>query len=366
MKNGAPAAGIRLALWPPDMRAITSLLGGVALAGCFQSVPGPTGGQSGSVADAIAYRDDLAGHPGCATDGMTYTPASIPGYACAAKAYPTGGVDESKSLVLLIHGNSDTPAEFEAFEAGDPMLAEDLVADGHEVIAIDLRIDKCDDPQANNDTENAARNVDHGWTTPLVEALITQVIAAHPDRPISLVGFSLGVTAIRDALRRLHLAGAIDGGVWSHLEDVVLLAGANHGVSSFARLCGKNPTMRGEVACEMGNRDAYAPTEFLAALNGPDGAWETPCSDGQTAFGEDACAGHTVAYTTVVMRDIANGSYQDEFVSEASAALAGADNRTIELTDVDESGYFFGGLLKNHYGSARSAAALSIVREVLQ
>lgn len=348
------------------MRRTNALILAAALGGCFQSIPGPTGGGGGegTVDDAIEYRDDLANHPGCSTAGLAYTAANIPGYPCAAKAYGTGGTD--KSIVILVHGNSDTPDEFEKFDGGDPMIEETLSADGHEVIAVDLRIDECDDPQANNDTENAARNIDHGWGVPIVESLIEAEIAKNPDRQIALVGFSLGVTTIRDALRRLHLAGEIDGGVWSHLSNVVLLAGANHGVSSFAKLCGKNPTMRGEVACEMGNRDAFTPTEFLSAINGPDGAWETPCSDGATAFGEDACGGHTVDYTTVVMRDIANGSYQDEFVSEASAGLAGADNRLIELTDVDESGYFFGGLLKNHYGSARSAAAVAIVKEVLQ
>jgi len=147
---------------------------------------------------------------------------------------------------------------------------------------------------------------------------------------------------------------------------VVFLAGANHGVSTYARLCGKNPTMRGTVACELGSRDAYSPTDFMIPLNGSAGAYETPCSDGETAFGEGgACGGNTVQYTTVVMRDIDDGSYQDEFVSEASSHLEGADNRLIELTDTDESGYFFNGLLKNHYGAARSPAALQIVSEVV-
>jgi len=346
------------------MRATPLLAAALFAGGCFNSIAGPTGAGDGSVEDVIEYRDNLGAHPGCSKDGMSYAPASIPGYRCAAKAY--GGSDPSKALVILVHGNSDTPDEWEVFDGGQPMVAERLTSAGHPVIAIDLRIDKVDDPQANNDTENAARNIDHGWGVPILEDLITNVIADNPDRPIDLVGFSLGVTTIRDALRRLHIAGEIDGGVWSHLENVVLLAGANHGVSTFTKLCGKNPTMRGEVACELGNRDAYSPTDFLSALNGADGAWETPCSDGATAFGEDACGGHTVAYTTVVMRDISNGSYQDEFVSEASSALEGADNRLIELSDTDDSGYFFGGLLKNHYGSARSAAALAIVEEVLQ
>jgi pimeloyl-ACP methyl ester carboxylesterase len=344
------------------MRASISLAA-VLLGGCFHSIPGPTGDDDGgSSEDAIEYRDDMNGHPGCTTDGLTYPAAALPGFACAAKAY--GGTSATKSVVLLVHGNSDSPLEWEQFEDGAPMLAERLVAAGHPTYAVDYRIDRCDDPQANNDTENAARNVDHGWAVPIVQRFILAAIEKYPDRKLTLVGFSLGVTVIRDALRRIHLAGDVPD-LWSHLDHVVLLAGANHGVSSFARLCGKNPTMRGEVACEMGNRDAYAPTDFLSALNGPDGAWETPCADGATAFGEDACNGATVKYTTVVMRDIANGSYQDEFVSEASSALAGADNRLLELTDVDESGYFFGGLLKNHYGSARSAAALAIALEVL-
>jgi pimeloyl-ACP methyl ester carboxylesterase len=336
------------------------------LAGCFKSIPGPADDDDGGGAeDAIEYRDDLDSHPGCSSAGMTYSPASIPGYACAAKAYAGAG-DPGKPVVILVHGNSDTPAEWERFEGGDPMLSEQLIAAGYKVVALDLRIDLVDDPQANNDTENAARNVDHGWTVPLTQALIGAVLDGEPDRQIALIGFSLGVTTIRDALRRMHLAADDPAALWSRIDDVVLLAGANHGVSSFPRLCGKNPTMRGKVACEMGHRDAYSPTDFLVPLNGPSGAWETPCSDGASAFGDaDVCGGHTVAYTTVVMKDIAMGSYQDEFVSEASAALDGADNRLLELTDVDTSGYFFGGLLQNHYGSARSAAALAIVEEVL-
>jgi dienelactone hydrolase len=336
-------------------------------AGCFSGMAQPSGDDDGawSIDDAIEYRD-LDSHPGCTTAGLRYAPASISGFRCAAKSYPLpSGVTENTAapIVLLVHGNSDAPDSWEHFEDGPPMLAERLAARGLRVYALDLRIDKVDDPQGNNDTENAARNVDHGWAVPLTQHFIEKVLAANPDRHIALVGFSLGVTTIRDALRRIHAAGDVE--LWSRLDDVVLLAGANHGVSSFARLCGKNPTMRGRVACEMGSRDNFSPTDFSLALNGPDHAYETPCSDGETAFGDAACGGHTVHYTTVVMRDIMNGSYQDEFVSEASTALAGADNRKIELTDVDETGYFFNGLLKNHYGSCRSAAALDIVDEVL-
>ena len=124
--------------------------------------------------------------------------------------------------------------------------------------------------------------------------------------------------------------------------------------------------MRGRVACELGARDNFAPTDFMRPLNGPGNVDESPCADGDTAYGKTgACDGHVVTWTTVVMKDIADGSYQDEFVSEASSRLTGADNLTIGLTDVDESGYFFNGLLKNHYGAARSQAAVDLTVQVL-
>jgi pimeloyl-ACP methyl ester carboxylesterase len=333
---------------------------------------GGDGGDDGagfSIEDAITYRD-LASHPGCSTADMSYAAGGPDGYQCAGKAYPADSEDTAKPIVLLVHGNSDTPDSWERWpkETGMPQIAETLSELGHRTYAIDLRIDLVDDPGSNNDTENAARNVDHGWSTPLAQRFIASALEAEPDRRFVLIGFSLGSTIIRDALRRLHLE-AQDGGTspWPQLERVILLAGAHHGVSTFARLCGKNPTMRGQVACELGSRDNYAPTDFLSAINGPDGAYETPCSDGDSAFGEaDACGGNTVAYTTAVMRDIADGSYQDEFVSESSSSLKGADNHLLELTDTDDSGYFFEGLLKNHYGASRSQAALDIVVEALE
>ena len=65
------------------------------------------------------------------------------------------------------------------------------------------------------------------------------------------------------------------------------------------------------------------------------------------------------------MEDLRGGEQQDLFVSEASSALRGADNRTIGLNDVDESNYFFCGLFRNHYGAARSEAAMDVVRQAL-
>jgi len=329
------------------------------------------GGGDGSFLDAIDYRDDLATHPGCSTAGLAYAPAQIPGFACAAHEYTTND-DGTSPIVLLIHGNSDSPRGWETSsnpscdpqgaDEGAPMLAERLAAAGRKVIALDMRTDLVDDPAGNNDTENAAKNMSHGWGTPLAEHFIRSVLDAFPDRHIQIVGFSFGVTVARDALRRLD----VDEGyaVWPRVDDVVLLAGGNHGVSTFA-LCATNPTMRGAVTCEMGDRAAYSPTPFLAALNGPEGAWETPCHDGTAAFGRDVCDAHSVAYTTVVMKDIDEGTQQDPFVSQASSALDGADNETVDLTDFDQSDYFFCGLFKDHYGAARSQAALAIVLAAL-
>jgi hypothetical protein len=142
------------------------------------------------------------------------------------------------------------------------------------------------------------------------------------------------------------------------------MAGANHGVSSFP-LCSTNPTMRGTVVCEMGDRASYSPTYFTKPLNGPSGEFETPCGDGEMAFGESVCDGATVEYTTVVMEDLPGGEQQDLFVSEASAALKGADNRTLGLNDFDKTNYFFCGLFKNHYGATRNEVALGFVAEKL-
>jgi len=84
------------------------------------------------------------------------------------------------------------------------------------------------------------------------------------------------------------------------------------------------------------------------------------------AFGQKAvCGKHKVAYTTLVMHDTPNGPLQDEFVSQGSAMLKGADNQTVALSDIDTTGYFYNGLFKNHYGALRSETALKILMAAL-
>ena len=334
-------------------------------------------------------------HPGCSVAGLMYTPASIPGYACAARQFdfPSGVTeDTSKPIVILVHGNSESPTGWMKFLHPDPsslgfpadtvardQLAELLPAAGYRTIAIDMRTDLIDDPNSpeGKDTGNTPKNSDHGWTVPLLQELVKKVAIAYPDRHLALVGFSLGATTVRDALRRLWVEWADhtwDVNIFARVDTVVVASGAHHGVVSFAKECGLNLTMRGTVTCEMGQRNQYTETDFARPLNGPamptehgefGGWWETPCADGDYAFGKrQACGGHVVAYTTITMQDLPNGTQQDEFVSEHASRLyptACANNELDGLNDFDTSGYFYNGYFRNHYGSVRSDAGLAKV-----
>ncbi len=341
----------------------------------------------------------LASHPGCSVAGLAYTPAQVDGFTCAAREFPfPAGVveDTSKPIVILVHGNSDTPDGWMKFLHPDPsslmfpadttardQLAEQLPAQGFRTIAIDMRTDLVDDPNSpeNMDTGNTPKNQDHGWTTPLLQALVKQVAIANPTRKLSLVGFSLGATTERDALRRLWVEwsdGTWDVNIFSRIQTVIIASGANHGVVSFATECGVNLTMRGTVTCQMGQRNQYTETEFHRPLNGPPipdlpafgGWWETPCADGDYAYGKrGACGGNRIAYTTITMKDLDNGTQQDEFVSEEASRLYPTDcanNLLDSLTDFDTSGYFYNGYFRNHYGSVRSDAGLAKVVAALE
>jgi hypothetical protein len=136
--------------------------------------------------------------------------------------------------------------------------------------------------------------------------------------------------------------------------------------------------MRGTVTCEMGQRNQYTQTLFHRPLNGPPidgiaefgGWWETPCANGDYAFGKtNACGGNKVAYTTITMQDLMNGTQQDEFVSEHASRLYPrecANNILTGLNDFDTSGYFYNGYFRNHYGAVRSEAGLAKVIAALE
>ncbi|MEM1416535.1 MAG: alpha/beta hydrolase [Myxococcota bacterium] len=363
------------------------------------------------------YRDDLATHPGCAAaaeynansepfvfdNAATVpagAPASITGYPCAAKEYDQDSEDTDKPIVILVHGNSSGVTTFEEYanaalvgmeltttsgftytatDTAPPQLATQLLGEGHRVISFDARIDRVatnvTDYNPDPATGNPFANIDHGWAVPMLQSLIKAVMTNNPDREVSIVGHSLGVTVVRDALRRLFVESqdGVEGAVnpFAQLKDVVLASGANHGVSLGQFLCETFlNNMRGAVGCEMGDRENNLATYFTQRLNGPMDLYATPCADGDYAFGvSDACDGNVVEYTTITMEDLEGGALQDEFVSEFSSSLDQGDcvdNELIATSDFALSGYFTSlpdlqGIFANHFGSTRSAAGITLI-----
>jgi pimeloyl-ACP methyl ester carboxylesterase len=349
--------------------------------------------------------DSTVGVANKATGHIDGDVARIEGYPCAAKQYTQTNEDTSKPIVILVHGNSTRPHSWEKFlmPAGTPInaalekvqftpdsearaqLAEKLIADRYQVIAVDFRTDLVAtvDPSSNSTSENAAGNIDHGWSTPILQGLIKAVMINNPNRKIALVGHSLGVTVMRDALRRLYveyvnantgtLAASTAVNPFTQVSHVIMGSGANHGVSTFDppnALCASNPTMRGTIVCEMGSRANYVQTYFHEPLNGPRDLFATPCADGDFAFGKTGqCGGNVVKYFTITMTDIQQGAnYQDLYVSESASRIdmpGCVVNKLTTLNDYDTSGYFSKGFIANHFGSVRSEAGLKLVMDYL-
>lgn len=226
------------------------------------------------------------------------------------------------------------------------------------MLAVDFRYDLTDDPKNDNDTENAAQNLDHGWAVPILEHFIESVLAAWPEQKVSILGFSVGPTIVRDALRRLHRA---DKKPFSRVKDLVLVAGSHHGVSTFCKLCGAPDDARARRL--RARRPHVVPADGVPhAAERAERRLGDACVNGEAAFGQEGvCGGNKVSYTTLVMKDVKEGTLHDEFVSEGSSRLKGARNPTVELSDDDASGYFYNGLFKNHYGALRSEPALKIL-----
>lgn len=340
------------------------------------------------------------GGPNAATGFIAGAKANIPGYPCAAKEYIQNNEDTSKPIVILVHGNSTRPHTWEKFllPAGTEVntafekvqfspdtvaraqLAERLIEQRYRVVAVDFRTDLVTtvDPAANSTTQNAAGNIDHGWSTPILQQLIKSVMQNNPNRKVALVAHSLGVTVARDALRRLYVeyrngrAGAVNP--FTQVSHVILGSGANHGVSTYdpglGPLCGTNDTMRGTIVCEMGSRSNYVQTYFHKPLNGPQDLFSTPCADGDYAFGRTGqCGDNVVKYFTITMTDKEKGSnYQDLYVSENASRIdmeGCVVNQLTTLNDYDTSGYFNKGFIANHFGSMRSNAGIDLVLRYL-
>jgi hypothetical protein len=388
----------------------------------------------GSPAMSGKYWDDLSVHPGCkpratydgnvdifnaaawggtneATVATGFQAGSaqdktglLTGYTCAAKVYNARpeGIDESLPIVVLQHGNSGSPNHFEEyFQAklagkdtasggfnykcapqAQKMLATRLVEAGYQVVAPDLRPDlivTLDGVNLAADVKNseygdAVGSIDHGWGTPILQHFL-KVLMKNTTKQISILGHSYGYSVVRDALRRIYLeykAGTYEINPFTRLRDVVLASGTAHGVAGGNKSCAFYVTLRGKCNCQMGDRDSYTATEFNKRCNGPDDLFSVPCADGSFAFGEtDQCEGHLVRYTTITMKDIAGGKFQDEFVSEGASMLDLShcvDNQLISNTNgFDSSCFFLGGaLLANHLGSIRSTEGIELILKTLK
>lgn len=364
-----------------------------------QEGPGRTPFIDGNNDGKWTGRVDFGG-PNVATGHIDGDLAVIDGYPCAAKQYTQTNEDTTKPIVILVHGNSTRPHSWEKFllPAGTQInsslekvqfnpdteqraqLAEKLISERYHVLAVDFRTDLVAtvDPTTDSVKYNAAGNIDHGWATPILQSLVKAVMKNNPNRKVALVGHSLGVTVVRDALRRLYVehvdgvAGAINP--FPQLSHVILGSGANHGVATYDSpylLCsGNNKTMRGTIVCEMGSRSNYVQTYFHKPLNGPRDLFATPCADGDYAFGKTGqCGGNVVKYYTLTMTDVQQGAnYQDLYVSESASKIdmpGCVVNKLTTLSDYDTSGYFNKGFIANHFGSLRSEAGMKLTLEYL-
>jgi len=216
---------------------------------------------------------------------LSYTPGSIP-LPLRRQGVPfPAGVTENTSLpiVLLVHGNSDTPPSSSASRRTPAPRCSSSSSRGRaRTYAVDMRIDKNDDPKGNLQTENAANNIDHGWATPIVQHFIEATLAAFPDRRRVGHRFSLGVTVVRDALRAC---------TWLTWRAAPTPGSASTASSSWRRqprcLDVPHPVRlesdhAGRVACEMGDRLAFTPTDFMQPLNARTAPTRPPAPTGRT------------------------------------------------------------------------------------
>ena len=380
------------------------------------------------------YWDDLAIHPGCAPrlvyDGDTdifnsattnsSNEATVPsgsgadgtnsgtllqGYQCAAKIYDArpSGFDDGLPIVVLMPGNSGSPNHFEEYFRAEiagttvtsgsfeytlastvqESLATKLVALGYQVFSPDMRPDQIiatldgavvATEFADPSFGDAFGSMDHGWGSPILQHFM-ETLMTNTDQQISMVGHSYGYSLVRDSLRRIymkHKAGNFPINPYTRIRDLVLCSGTAHGVRNGDLECSTRSNLRSKCNCQMGDRESYIPTDFNKALNGPNDLYATPCADASTAYGETGvCEDHAVRYTTITMRDVEDGVFQDEYVSEGASALNIAPCVSNELISsengFDTSGFFYGGaLLANHLGAIRSQEGIAKIIEALR
>ncbi len=258
---------------------------------------------------------------------------------------------------------------------------------------------------------NDNHNFDHGWGVPIYQATLKAVIEEYATsltysgantRKIVIIGHSYGVSAGRDAMRRMFYNYLNDNAnnynPFAVVGKFIGLSGSTHGVSTYdgdepasqygMKYCEQIANMKGKIVCEMGSRANFQETYFTTVLNGPERLFETPCADGLFAYGRgqntgvapngvvtcgDAKLGivqNTIEYWTITMEDYEDGTQQDKYISEDSSKIgalgdmetACANNKTITTSDYDTSLYLLG---VNHFGSQRSEAGMNMIERII-
>lgn len=173
--------------------------------------------------------------------------------------------------VLLVHGTGSTAAE-----SWSTSFQPVLLADGFRVCTVDVPGREVGDMQASAD-----------WVAGAIE-----LVADRSDRRVDVIGHSQGGVLPRLAIR-LHPEIARD------VDDLVLMAGTQHGTAVAAPLCA--------AGCAVAVLQQAEQSKLLAALNSPRELW-----------------GKGVSYTTI-------RSTTDETVFPADTSkLAGASNIAVQ------------------------------------
>jgi len=186
----------------------------------------------------------------------------------------------TRTPVILLHGNNDTPFPTACNPFGDVQaLADHLLANGYrpsEVWALGYQGDQCD--LLADQTRRSAFAHSTAANVPDVRAFVRAVLRYTGAKRVDIVGHSLGGTVAREWMRQDH--------AYHLVQHLVAIDSPNHGIVD----CSPNPlnyfqlpmlggfTPNSAVCLEYGAEDTpfltdlnrketHAPTEYLAIRN---------------------------------------------------------------------------------------------------
>ncbi|RMG47822.1 MAG: hypothetical protein D6723_15810 [Acidobacteria bacterium] len=184
--------------------------------------------------------------------GLSYAIPRLLGRFLGPEPIPGGGTIQPEDIIARFIDEGYTPAELWALS----YLGHDGINDGRDLIG-------------------SSFGHSHEANTPDVGAFIEAVLDYTGAAKVDIIAHSLGVTLVRDWIRRERDRGH---DVLSRLDDVVFIAGPNHGTHfcGFPFIKGTEPASLVTLCEEVGRADS----PFLRALN----ADETPQVDGRPRY----------------------------------------------------------------------------------